>query len=72
MALLASLSLYLMPLPYRLVLPIAALAGTLLLHACSQAPPATSTDSSLAAAPPPPPAICTAGTTGKLPFCSHT
>jgi hypothetical protein len=38
-ALVASLSLYLMPHPRRLVLPVAALAGTLLLHACPQAPP---------------------------------
>ena len=60
-----------MPHPRRLVLPVAALTGTLLLHACSQAPPDTSTDSSLAATSPPPPAKRTAGTTGKLPCCSH-
>jgi hypothetical protein len=51
-----------MPHPCRLVLPFAALAGTLLLHACSQAPPETATDSSLAAASPLPPAKRTAGT----------
>lgn len=50
-ALLASLLLSLMPLPCRLVLPIVALAGTLLLHACSQMPPDTAIDSPLAAAP---------------------
>ncbi len=61
MALLASLSLHLMPLPCRLVLPFAALAVTLLLHACSQAPPDTATDSSLAAAPAPTPTIRTTG-----------
>lgn len=61
-ALLAPLSLHLMPLPCRLVLPFAALAGTLLLQACSQAPPDTATDSSLAAAPAPAPTQRTIGT----------
>ncbi|SFQ82118.1 hypothetical protein SAMN04515668_4739 [Hymenobacter arizonensis] len=63
-ALLASLSLSLsiMLLPYRLVLHIVALAGTLLLHACSQAPPDTATDSSLADAPAPDPTQRTTGT----------
>ena len=61
-ALLASQSLYLMLRFRRLVLPVAALAGTLLLYVCSQAPPDASTGSSLTAAPPPPPAKRTAGT----------
>lgn len=51
-----------MPLPYRLVLPIAALAGTLLLQTCSQAPPDTATDSSLAGALAPSPTKRTTGT----------
>jgi hypothetical protein len=56
-ALLASLPLSFMPYPHRLVLPIAALAGILLLQVCSQALP----DSFLAATPSPIPAKCTTG-----------
>ena len=51
-----------MPHPRRHVLPVAALTGTLLLYACSQAPPDTSTDSTLAFAPTPTPAKRTVGT----------
>ena len=62
LALVASLSPYLMPHPRRLVFPIAALAGTLLLHACSQAWPDSFTDSALAGAPAPAPTKRTSGT----------
>ncbi|MBC8082660.1 MAG: hypothetical protein H7Z21_05555 [Hymenobacter sp.] len=51
-----------MPHPRRLVFSIAALAGTLLLHACSQAWPDSFTDSALAGAPAPTPAKRTTGT----------
>lgn len=61
-ALSASLSPYLMLHPYRLVFPIAALVGTLLLHACSQAWPESFTDSALAGAPAHTPAKRTTGT----------